>query len=237
MGGGGGGEGDKEQGHKPPKVSASSDERTNSIVVSAAPETLKVVEGIIKDLDANPASEQAVFIYRLKNAQSRNLEGVLNSLFGTGGSSASRPSTPDQPARQSRHRIGRVANQFGRRRAAPDSAPRRTPTRPQIHRSNAGRNTGFNQGTSSATTAGGNSAIASDLTGQVYIVADNDSNSLMVLTPQKNFDRVKSVIGDLDKPVRQVVIKVLIAEVTHEKTRDVGTDSSILTNGALSRAC
>ena len=55
----------------------------------------------------------------------------------------------------------------------------------------------------------------------------------MVLTPSKNFERVKAVIADLDKPVRQVIIKVLIAEVTHDKTHDVGADTSILTNGSL----
>jgi general secretion pathway protein D len=76
-------------------------------------------------------------------------------------------------------------------------------------------------------------AVSGDLTGQVYIVADTDSNSLMILTPSKNFERVKAVIADLDKPVPQVVIKVLIAEVTHEKTEDIGMDVSVLSKGSL----
>ena len=222
---------DKEQGHKPPKVTASSDERTNAVVVSAAPDTLKVIEGIVKDLDANPASEQAVFIYHLKNAQSRNLEGVLNSLFGSSGSSASRSptaarTTPGTGSGASRTNSGTGGGSgLG---ATSNSGVGSSSS------SNTNRATqGFNQGAAGGTTAGGTSSVTGDLTGQVFIVADNDSNSLMVLTPSKNFDRVKAVIADLDKPVRQVIIKVLIAEVTHDKTSDVGTDSSVLTNGAL----
>ena len=216
---------DKEQAHKPPKVTASSDERTNAVVVSAAPDTLKVIEGIVKDLDANPASEQAVFIYRLKNAQSRNLEGVLNSLFGSG-STGSRSSTTQRTNAGTGTNVARTNSGF--------SSGANASSGPNLGGSgNANRATqGFNQGTS-GTSAGGTSSVTGDLTGQVFIVADNDSNSLMVLTPSKNFDRVKSVIADLDKPVRQVIIKVLIAEVTHDKTSDVGTDSSVLTNGAL----
>jgi general secretion pathway protein D len=80
--------------------------------------------------------------------------------------------------------------------------------------------------TASNTTAG-------SLTGQVFVVADLDTNSLIVLTPTKNFERVKAVIADLDKPVRQVVIKVLIAEVTHDKADDLGTDVSVLSRGAV----
>ncbi len=218
---------DKEQGHKPPKVTASSDERTNAVVVSAAPDTLKVIEGIVKDLDANPASEQAVFIYRLKNAQSRNLESVLNSLFGSGGSSGSRSSAPQRANAGNGTNVARTNSGFSSGANASSGAN-------LGGNNNANRAAqGFNQGASGGTSAGGTSSVTGDLTGQVFIVADNDSNSLMVLTPSKNFDRVKSVIADLDKPVRQVIIKVLIAEVTHDKTSDVGTDSSVLTNGAL----
>ena len=235
--GGGGADGaqDKEQGHQAQKVTASSDERTNTVVVSASPETLKVIEGIMKDLDNNPATEQGVFMYRLKNAQSRNLEGVLNSLFGGNTSSSSRSqttqrTTPGTGGGATRNNSGGGGGSgFGATGGSGGSGLGTSTTS-----ANNGRATGFNQGTGGGSVSGaGASGMAGDLTGQVFIVADNDSNSLMVLTPSKNFDRVKAVIAELDKPVRQVIIKVLIAEVTHDKTHDVGMDSSVLTNGAL----
>jgi general secretion pathway protein D len=67
---------------------------------------------------------------------------------------------------------------------------------------------------------------STDLTGQVYVVSDDDTNSLLVTTASKNFDRVKVIIEDLDRAVPQVLIKVLIAEVTHDKNLDLGVEFS-----------
>jgi general secretion pathway protein D len=80
-------------------------------------------------------------------------------------------------------------------------------------------------------TAGGGAAGAggvADLIGQVYVVADQDTNSLLVATATKFETRVKGVIDQLDRRVPQVLIKVLIAEVTHDNALDFGTDFSIL---------
>ncbi|HUU68578.1 MAG TPA: secretin N-terminal domain-containing protein, partial [Planctomycetota bacterium] len=63
------------------KVVASADDRTNTVVVSASTEVLKVIESMIRELDSNPSAEQAVLIYRLKNAKAANLAKVLNDLF------------------------------------------------------------------------------------------------------------------------------------------------------------
>ena len=174
-----------QQGVRQQKVTAAADERTNTLVVSAPPDILKVVESVIKELDANPTEEQAVFIYRLKNARAENLEEVLKSLFSE--------------MEQAQSQAG-AASQRSRRQRSQQST--RTPT----------------------TTA----QAAAGLAGEVYVVADEDTNSLLVLTGSKNFERVKQILADLDRPVPQVVIKVLIAEVTHEKTLDLGAEFSIL---------
>lgn len=71
-----------------------------------------------------------------------------------------------------------------------------------------------------------------DLYGQVYVVADQDTNSLLVATASKYEDRVKQIILELDRPVPQVLIKVLIAEVTHDNSSDLGVDFSILNTRA-----
>jgi len=64
--------------------------------------------------------------------------------------------------------------------------------------------------------------------GDVYVVADEDTNSLLVMAASKHFDRVKEMLADLDRPVPQVLIKVLIAEVTHDKSLDIGAEFSAL---------
>ena len=48
------------------------------------------------------------------------------------------------------------------------------------------------------------------------------------MTASKNFQRTKQILADLDKPVPQVLIKVLVAEVTHEKSVDLGVEFSLL---------
>ncbi|HNS31493.1 MAG TPA: type II secretion system secretin GspD [bacterium] len=164
------------------KVNASADDRTNTLVVSGPPDVLKVIEGVVQELDSSPAEEQAVFIYSLKNATAKSLETVLNNLFGTSTTGTARRTTS-------------TVQRF--------------------------QQTGSNVSASSA-------QAASSLYGQVYIVADSDTNSLMVMTASKNFERVKEIIADLDRPVPQVLIKVLIAEVTHDRALDLGTEFSLM---------
>jgi general secretion pathway protein D len=64
--------------------------------------------------------------------------------------------------------------------------------------------------------------------GQVYVVADQDTNSLLVWTTTKLEKDVRGIIAELDRPIPQVLIKVLVAEVTHDNSADFGVDFSIL---------
>lgn len=169
------------------KVTASADDRTNTVVVSGPSDVLRVIEGIIKELDSNPVEEQAVFVYNLKNAKAKSLETILNNLFKTTTTSGTAATTAQQRAAQ------RTAAQ-----------------------------------TAAATAAASTAQASSSLAGQVYVVADADTNALMVMTASKNFARVREIIADLDRTVPQVLIKVLVAEVTHDKFSDLGTEFSIL---------
>jgi general secretion pathway protein D len=55
------------------------------------------------------------------------------------------------------------------------------------------------------------------------------------MTAPNNFDRVKQVIEELDRPIPQVLIKVLIAEITHDKSLDVGAEISVLDLSSAAR--
>lgn len=70
--------------------------------------------------------------------------------------------------------------------------------------------------------ASSSSSSALDLSGQVKVVAEESSNSVMVLTAERNHPRLLKILEELDQPVRQVLVRVLIAEVTIEKGLDVG---------------
>lgn len=179
-----------EQGSKPEtRVVASSDDRTNTVVVSAPQDMMPLITQVLTDLDANPTQDQAVFVYYMRNAQAANIETVINSIFG--GSSA-------------------TANQT---------------TATNTNNRNAAR-TNTNNTNNRLTTA--SSQTASDLTGQVFAVADADTNSVLILTASSNFERVKDLLKELDRPVPQVLIKVLLAEVTHSNATDLGVEFSAI---------
>jgi general secretion pathway protein D len=60
---------------------------------------------------------------------------------------------------------------------------------------------------------------------EVRIVADEISNSLVILATRKDYDEIRKVLRDLDVVPRQVVIEVLIAEVSLNKGMNLGVQS------------
>ncbi|MHC4354600.1 MAG: secretin N-terminal domain-containing protein, partial [Planctomycetota bacterium] len=76
--------------------------------------------------------------------------------------------------------------------------------------------------------AGDSSDSGDDLSEDTYFEADVDTNTLLVLTSSKNYEKIKPILDDLDKPIGQVLIKVLFAEVTHTDSVDLGTEFSML---------
>ena len=234
----GGGQNTSEAGTRQQKVTASADDRTNTVVVSGPPDILKVIEGVIKELDSNPTEQEATFIYHLKNADAGNLQNVLSNLFNT----SSGASTTSTPSRQGTSSFATgFGGGFGGTSGLGGSSSFRgmgSSTQSGFGSSSFGSNRtyGSQSRTSTATSTRPTSygmtsttaAAASDLANQVFVVADTATNSLLVTTSSKNFNRVKAIIADLDRAVPQVLIKVLIAEVTHSNETDLGMEFSIL---------
>ena len=59
---------------------------------------------------------------------------------------------------------------------------------------------------------------------QVSIVAETNSNALPLSASPRFFTQVKSLIEHLDQPQLQVLIQVLLAEVTLDATSELGVD-------------
>ncbi|HEV2296158.1 MAG TPA: type II secretion system secretin GspD [Tepidisphaeraceae bacterium] len=218
------------------RVNASGDDRTNIVVVTGPPETLVVIDEVLQKLDANPAAEETVFVYKLKNAQALNVEHVVNVLFN-GGASGSRG------ANRSTSGTGLGASNTRSNSRAGGTGP--------SGRGSTGGTGGFGGtgtqsrfgGTTGGTTGGlggfggggffgalsqaaQSSAMA--IGEQVSVIADQDTNSLLVRTNPRNYEQVRAILDELDRPVAQVLIKVLIAEVTHDKNTDFGAEFSVL---------
>ena len=181
-------------------VVASADTRTNSIVVSGPPETLTVIAQIIKELDANPAAERRIFVYALKNGTASSLMTILNNLF-------QQMQTLNQRATGTRSTTTGGARNVG---AAGGGAG----------------GGGMAGGGGAASTS--SSSSSDTLSEETYFEADPNTNSLLCMTSSKNYDKIKPIIAELDKPVGQVLIKVLFAELTHTNDVDWGVEFSML---------
>jgi general secretion pathway protein D len=244
--GGGGGFGNRlrqmfGQGNQPARQAtrlfASSDDRTNTVIVTGPPDTLKTIERVIREIDANPAADETVFVYHLKNAQALNVEAVTNMLFNgtTGAGQRTQPNlstartTPGNSSRNSSRGGAGPGN------SNPFSSGGFGSNRSSFGQTNVGggvqggrnfgqQGGGFGLGGLSSASA----RTAADLAGEVTIIADPDTNTMLVRTHPNNYERVKTILDELDRAVPQVLIKVLIAEVTHDNSTDIGAEFSAL---------
>ncbi len=236
-GAGAGGSQDNEKGNTGTVV-ASADARTNTIVVTGPKDTLDVIQKLILDkIDANPVTDQKFFTYRVKNGQAVDMQTTLNTLFGVNITS----NTQNKNSTYSSSTGNRTSSGFGSGGGGGGGGGFGGSSASNgLGSSLSNRTSGSSGGGSSSSQARGQSGAsgtsgttgltgaAADLIGQVEVVADADTNSLLVVTASKYEDQVKQIIMELDRPVRQVLIKVLIAEVTHDRSDDLGVDFSIL---------
>jgi general secretion pathway protein D len=72
------------------RVLAVADQRTSSVVVSAARDLMTQIGAMIEQLDANPAKKQKVYVYSLENADVLEVEQILRNMFDRNGTSNSR---------------------------------------------------------------------------------------------------------------------------------------------------
>ena len=204
------------------KITAAADTRTNSVVVTGPADALANVADVIKKLDSNPEAQQTVFVYRLRNAQALNLEAVMNALFnGTTITGRTQVSNADR-LRQARNSDSITSS------SSSSSGGGGGGSRGSGGGSGSISSNSYGQMSGSPRLSSGSQQTVSDLTNQVSIIAETDTNSVLVKTAPANWERVKTVLEELDKPAPQVLIKVLMAEVTHDKSDDIGAQLSIL---------
>lgn len=63
-----------------------------------------------------------------------------------------------------------------------------------------------------------------DVSDEAYIEADEDTNTLIIMTSSENYERIKKIVDELDVPIPQVLIKVLLAELTTTSGSDIGIE-------------
>ncbi len=82
-----------------------------------------------------------------------------------------------------------------------------------------------------AGTKGKNKEITKIVSSEVVIVPDEINNALIIQASQEDYQKIKSLINSLDSMPKQVLIEVLIAEITLNKQLENGIEWWLKSNG------
>ena len=161
------------------------DLRTNSLLLGGTDHYVGLAAHIIEELDSSPALDRMTEIYRLKNAQAKEVETALRSFV-----------------EQERQRVTLVQGETLGAGAGPASG----------------------QAVGSALIG---ESVQQLLEKEVAIVADTNSNTLLLSASPRYFPRFTNIIAKLDEPLAQVLIQVILAEVTLDKTSELGVEWTV----------
>ncbi len=182
--------------------------RLNSIlVVTPRAHYLDKVGQWIERLDSAPDSlfEKRLYVYPVQNTTAGRLADLLNSIYsGAGGQSGTRSQSNSGFSSGS----GSGGSTFG------DVAP-------GLSKETLGSSSGANSGSGSsagtfANGSGGNSGGgSSEFTfNEVRVVADEESNALMIYATGKDYRKIEVALQELDVVATQVIIEASILEVS-----------------------
>ena len=171
--------------------------RINSIlVVSTLEDVIERVDFWIEKLDKPISSGQlSTFVYYIQNAEADKLAGILNTLFGE----KQKNNTPLGGAPKSKSTNRKRQQNATTQKPKPKSQVQKT----------------------SLKIRGG---VDSGLIGDVHIIPDVDTNSLIIRTEPKNYASILEIIKKLDLLPQQVLIEVLILDLTLDDQTRTGIE-------------
>jgi general secretion pathway protein D len=205
------------------EVEITSDVRTRSVIVKASREYVKIMDEVIKQLDQDPTETVSTYVIPLRNADAASLAVTLQNLLKTTGTGAS-TTTPNLTQQNRGLFSGMQTNQN------------------QGMNQGGGTRSGGGGGTGGSTRSRGGylgpldaqegpapAAPQEDeprrgIEGQADIQADPSTNSLVIRTSPRNFQSIQGLLTDLDRMRPQVLIKVLIADVTLDDRTQFGVE-------------
>jgi general secretion pathway protein D len=176
--------------------------RLNSIlVVNAFDKILPTIEFWVNRLD-QPVAEGDVstFVYYVQNGDAPALAGLLSGIFPSAQSASSTTTTTSKVAQPKTTATGANANVSGAKTSV-----------------SAGKNPVVQ------TTSG----LSGDFEGEITILPDPDTNSIIIRTSPRNYPAILALINKLDLLPQQVLIEVLIVDLTVDEQTTTGLDFAI----------
>jgi len=175
-------------------------ERLNALfIVTTQPKYLEMARTWLERLDqaGGTSGGSKFYVYQVRNGKAENLAQLIGDLFSTRRTTTTAPTlAPGQRPTEIR------STPFG------PSTPGQTTTTTVSPSSST-----FQLPGSGGTTAG-----------EVKVIADKDTNSLLILAAPSDYEVVENAIRKLDIVRRQVLVEVLLAEVTLTDDLTFGID-------------
>ena len=172
--------------------------RSNSLIVHAKKHEVETIKRLVSQLDVNIYGGRRVFIYYAENAKSKDLATTLNAIYGARDSGSATTSST-APSSTTPGRTG----------APPPPAP------PPLF------------GPPGAAAPLGPNAPDVLAEGQVRFIADEVTNAVIVTTFPRSWTEIENTIKQLDRMPRQVLIEVLVAEITLTDDTRLGIDWAV----------
>lgn len=206
-------------------------ERLNAfVIITPQPKYLDQAKLWLERLDRTSGSGGSrLFVYHVQNGKAEHLAELLNQTFG-GQQNPQSSRTTTQTARLAPGLTGVELS----------SGSRATGTTSGLGLSSQSQGTGLGSTGMATATQGqpaGITGTSLSITGegggtaeQVRVVADPQNNALLILANASGYEKIESALKKLDRAPRQVLIELMIAEVTLKDELSYGVEW-LFTNG------
>lgn len=191
-------------------------ERMNAlVVVTTQPRYLEMAKTWIDRIDqlGSTSGGSRFFVYQVRNGKAENLAQLVGDLFSTRRTTTTAPSL------------------------APGSRPTEIRSAPFGQTAPPGQTTTTTLQASPAAAAAfqiPGSVSGGTTTSEVRVIADKDTNSLLILATPGDYEVITNALRQLDVVRRQVLVEVLLAEVTLSDELRFGIDWFIRTRNNTS---
>jgi len=187
-------------------------ERMNALlVVTTQPRYLEMAKNWLERIDQSGGTTGGtrLYVYQVRNGKAENLAQLVGDLF------SSRRTTTTAPSLAPGARPTEI-------RSAPFGQPQPTPQT---------TTTSVTPGPASFSLPGGAGGTTAS---EVRVIADKDTNTLLILAAPGDYEIVENAIRRLDVVRRQVLVEVLLAEVTLTDDLSLGLNYYIQTRNNTS---
>lgn len=230
-------------------VQVSTNDRTNSIIISCLPENISLIEQFIEQLDS-PGAVAKIKIFPIKNATAASLVETLRSLLPTAGGAAAAPQLSSSPGESSLLPLRFTVDVRGNNIIAvgsegdlkiveaiifrldeSDAAQRKSSVYRLKNSPAVDVALAINEFLRSKRQVENLGPDANNpfeqLEKEVVIVPEPVQNKLILSATPRYYDEISRLIEDLDQQPPQVLIQVLIAEIVLGNTDEFGIEMGI----------